>query len=232
MTFTNITNRIYFLADTNSVAFPIADLTASANAALNHVSSLILMSDLRWRWDDSNQTDLPIATAALVANQQDYSISSTHLIIERIEVKDSDGNWHLLNPIDQSELKRDKFQAMGEYQETSGIPAEYDLIGESIFLYPKPNYSQAASLKVYYARGPHEFSTTDTTEEPGFNSLFHDLIPLTVSYEYVFNKRNNPQRAQWLLTEVQKGEDAIQKFYGKRFNDKRPRFTLSTDSNK
>ena len=82
MTFTDIKNRIYYLTGTTSSSFSDANLTLMANAALNHIASLVLMADLRWRWDDSNQTDLPIATAALVINQQDYSIASTHLIIE------------------------------------------------------------------------------------------------------------------------------------------------------
>lgn len=232
MTFTQIIARINFLADTNSVALPIADLTSMANRANEHVASLILMSDLRWRWDDSNQTDLPIATAALVANQQDYSIDSAHLIIERIEILDESSNRHLLKPIDQSLLKKDRKSAMSEYRETAGTPVEYDLVGNSVFLYPKPDYSQAASLIIHFARGTHDFATTDTTAVPGFNSLFHDLIPLLVAYEYVSTKRDDQARASYLLVEIQKKEKALQDFHAKRQNDVEPRFTISIDGNK
>lgn len=227
MTFTEIKNRIYFLTGTDSNSFPVADLTSMVNRASEYVSSLILMADLRWRWDDSNQTDLPIATAALVASQQDYSISTAHLILERIEVKDENGNWHLLTPFDQSRLKGDRKRALDEYLKTAGLPREYDVVGNSIFLYPKPSYSQAASLKIHFARGPVAFTTADDTETPGFNTLFHDLLPLKVSYEY--SALYHLDRANFLLAKVQKGEEAIQDFYAKRQTDARPRLTVSQE---
>lgn len=245
MTISDIVNRIYFLTGTSgdtsaSVkgSYPNADVLLAVNSALRNVSSKILMSDLRWRWDDSNQTDLPIATAALVTDQQDYSISTTQLLIERVEIKDESGNWHLLKPIDQSLLKDDREKAMTEYRETAGTPVEYDLVGESIFLYPKPDYSQAASLKIHFARGPVEYAdsdiwtdyTLDGTQTPGFNTLFHDLIALWPAYEYC--QQFHRERANWLFAEIQQMEKILIEFYTKRNNDVRPRFTISLDSNK
>jgi len=245
MTITEICKRIYFLTGTTgdtsaSVkgSFTNADLLISINKAYNRVASLIMMSDHRWRWDDSNQTDLPIATAALVANQQDYSISSTHLIIERVEVKDEDGNWHLLTHIDQSAFKGYKKEAMSEHSETAGTPTEYDLIGDSIFLYPKPSYSQAASLKIYYARGPSEFTDAQIwtsyalagTKVPGFNTLFHDLISYLVAYDYcsIFHK----ERAGYTLAQIQGMEKELKDFYGQRLNDGVKGMRVSFESNK
>src|SRR3990167_10070724 len=40
-----------------------------------------------WEWDDTNLTDLPIATTTLVASQQDYALPSTAQKILRVEVK-------------------------------------------------------------------------------------------------------------------------------------------------
>lgn len=245
MTITDIVKKVYWLTgttgDTSAAikgSYSNADLLIGINNIVNRISSLILMSDHRWRWDDSNQTDLPIATAALVANQQDYSISSSHLIIERIEVKDTNGNWRLLTPIDQSALKGYNKDAMSEYQETAGTPEEYDLIGDSIFLYPKPSYSQVASLKIYFARGPSEFTDAqiwtsyalDGTKVPGFNTLFHDLIPLLVAYEYcsIYHR----ERAGFLYVQVQQREKALQDFYTQRLNDGVKGMRVSLESNK
>ena len=251
MTITEIVKRVYFLTNTSgdtsaSVkgSFPNADLLISINKAVNYVAAIVLMADKRWRWDDSNQTDLPIGTAALVANQQDYSISSTHLIIERVEIKDADGNWHLLDHIDQSALKGYDKEAMSEHQETAGTPTEYDLIGDSIFLYPKPSYSQAASLKIYYGRGPSEFTDAqiwtnyalDGTKTPGFNTLFHDLIPLIVSYEYcsIFHT----ERVGAILALIQGNNvfpgvlPLLEKFQGQRLNDGIRGMRVSLESNK
>lgn len=203
------------------------------NEAYDHVTSLILQSDSRWQYDDTNQTDLPIATTDLVSGQKDYGLSTSHLTIDRVEVKDSAGNWHALSQIDQQELKRDKSIALSEYQETNGVPEEYDVIGTSVFLYPTPNYLQSASLKIYFTRGPASFTSNEVstgTKNPGFNSLFHELIPLWVSYNYAVE--NGLQSANGFFAAIQRLETSLSDFYGLRNRDFRSHLSVSSDSNK
>lgn len=230
MDFSAIKSRTYFLAQTNANAYPVADLVRSANAANERVCALVNRHDRRWQFDSTEQTDLPIATATITSGQQDYSLETSHLTIDRVEVKDSGGNWHRLKPIDQQELKRDKEVALTEYQETTGLPQEYDVIGNSIFLYPVPNYTQAASLKAYFTRGPVAFVTSDTTRTPGFNSLFHDLIPLWCAYDYAVANGNDNTNV--LLNTIVMKEEELEKFYAHRDRDIRPRLSVSIDSNK
>jgi hypothetical protein len=233
MTAADIKNKIYYLTKTNSTSFPAADILIAINNAYERVGQLILRADAKWQWDDTNQTDLPNATTDLVSGQQDYSLTSTHLTIDRVEIKDAGGNWHLLTQIDQQELKRDRCVALGAYQSTSGTPNEYDLIGSSVFLYPKPNYNSTAGLKIYFTRGPALYTSGELstgTKQPGFNSLFHDLIPLHVSYEYAL--ANGQNMANGLLTLIQQKEQALNDFYGLRNRDKREGFRITTDSNK
>ena len=197
------------------------------NAAYDRVVSLINQADAKWQWDDDNESDLPNAVAALASGQQDYSLSTTHLSIDRVEIKDSSGNWHFLSQIDRSEIK----VALAEYQKNNGIPNEYDIVGSSIFLYPAPNFTQASSLKVYFTRGGALFTAAEVTagtKSPGFVSLFHDLIPLWVSYNYAIVKL--PKIAPGLLIEIQRKESELVAFYGERNRDKRPRFTVSTSA--
>lgn len=230
MTFTDIKNRVYFLTSANSTDYPIADLTLAANRALEKVVALINQSDMRWQFDDTNQTDLPIATATITSGQQDYSLATTHLTIDRIEVKNTAGNWHVLSQIDQQAFKGEDQIALAEYKETSGIPEEYDILGSSIFLYPTPNFTQAASLKVYFTRGPVAFTTADAAETPGFNTLFHDLIPLYVAKDYAVakGKKNLPV----IYSEIDKLEKSIEKFYQLRNRDFRGRIIPTMESNK
>jgi hypothetical protein len=200
----------------------------STNDAVNRVSSLILKNDSRWQFDSTEQTDLPIATATLTSAQQDYSLDVSHLTIDRVEVKDSSGNWHLLNPIDQQELKRDRAVPLSDYKSTNGLPEEYDLTGNSIFLYPAPNYTQAASLKVYFTRKPVAFTTTDTTKTPGFNPLFHDLIPLWVAYDYkLANAHEDTER---FYGQIVTKERELEQYYGLRNRDVRPRLTTISNN--
>ena len=87
MTLDQLRSDIDFLLNTTSYAD--ADRVRNINARLDDVVSLILQSDGRWEWDDSNNTTLPIGTTTLVNNQQDYSIAgATFLDGIRVEAKD------------------------------------------------------------------------------------------------------------------------------------------------
>lgn len=230
MDFSAIKNKVYFLTHTNSSSFPTSDLVQSANNAVERVSGLILKNDSRWQFDSTEQTDIPIATTTITSGQKDYSLETSHLTVDRVEVKDSGGVWHVVSPIDQTELKRDKKTPVSSYKSTNGIPEEYDLIGNSILLYPTPNYTQAASLKIYFTRGPVAFTTSSTTATPGFNSLFHDLIPLWVAYDYAL--ANSLDNINKFLEQILIREKELEQFYGLRNRDFRARLTVSTDSNK
>jgi hypothetical protein len=193
----------------------------SVNNALNRVASLILQADGRWQWDDDNQTDLPIATTTITTSQQDYSIAVTHLKIQRVEIKGNGGTYFTkLDPIDSSD---------GQFiinNVLTGPPQYYDIVGDSVFLYPIPNYTQAASLKIYFQRGPAEFTSAEVTtgtKKPGFNSLYHDLVSLWASYDYAFS--NGLENANAIFTEIQRKEDQIVKDYSRRNKDDPSRIT-------
>ncbi len=209
---------MYFLTGGNSTSFPDAQVIVEANNALDRVSSLIMQADGRWQWDDQNQTDLPIATTTLTASQQDYTLAVTHNQIVRAEVKDnaSTPTWHKLTPIDQADVFD---QSLTSFMSTVGLPTYYDKIGNSFFLYPAPSYTQAASLKVWFKRPPSYFLTSDTTKSPGFNSLYHELIPLWVAYNFaVANGKGN---ANALMEQIQLKEDALKEDYALRDKDDR-----------
>ena len=87
MTIADIQNSVYFRTGTNSSSFLAADMLIFLNAAYDRVVSLINQADAKWQWDDDNESDLPNAVAALASGQQDYSLSTTHLSIERCVVE-------------------------------------------------------------------------------------------------------------------------------------------------
>ncbi len=224
MTITDCINKAYFLTKTNATSFPAANMLLAINNAYNRVISIILQADGRWQWDDNNQTDFPVATAALVADQNDYQLSTTHLKILDVHLKDSGGLWRKLKPIDSSDYTETPIE---QVYSTTGVPVEYDALGSSVVLYPTPNFSQSASLKIYYQRGPAEFTSdevTTGTKVPGFSSLYHDLIPLWVAYDYAL--ANGGQNINVLLAEIQRKEAAIVADYARRHKDERKRLTM------
>lgn len=182
MTFTEIQAEARRIAKAKGNTYSIDDLTSSANRALERVTSLIRDAEGRWQWDDSNNTDFPSAVHTITSGQQDYELDPTHYRIERVEIKDSVGTWTKLIPFDQKDVEG----TLTDFLSGTGLPQYYDKLGNSILLYPTPNYTQVSSLKVFYQRGPSYFTTTDTTKTPGFNPLFHQLVALWCAYDYAF----------------------------------------------
>jgi hypothetical protein len=176
MTKQTIDSRIRRLTKTNTTDYPVADITDDENVAYDRVVSLILRADAKWQWDDSNETDLPVGTTDIIENQDNYSLETTHIDIYKVLIQYPDGTWHTLTPIDAiDERDRD----IGK----TGLPTKYDKLGTSILPLPIPNYSLTGALQLYFKRPPAYFTTSDTTKEPGFNQLYHDLIVLYPSYD-------------------------------------------------
>ena len=185
-----IVEDIDFMCDTDATRYTLAQKTRNINRWYDKAVSIILDSDGRWQFDDTNATDLPIATTNLVSAQQDYSIDTTFLRILRVEVLDQNGVWNKLQPIDQADIYA---QGMAEFLKTAGMPRYYDVQGQSIFLYPKPDngisVTLTAGLKVYFQRNVSYFVAGDTTKVPGFASLFHRFLSLGAARDWCVKKQ-------------------------------------------
>lgn len=192
----------------------LSTFTSLTNRALDSVVTKILESDDRWQFDDTNYTDYPIATTDIVLNQKDYVLSVDHIKITRVEIKDSNGNWTKLMPFDLV----DTTQARDEFMNGTGIPLYYDKIANSLFLYPQSNYSQSASLRVYFQREPDYFISTDTTKKAGFPNILHRIIPIKACYDYAVANTLTDKVAV-LQSEILKREIEIEKFFGRRNKD-------------
>ncbi len=237
MTYAQIQLLTYDYVKKNTTTLPVATLNLYTQPAEDRVAGLILKNDAKWQYDDQNQTTtFPIDTENLVINQQDYPLGTTYLSLDRVEVKDSAGNWHRLTQLDQQDLKRADSQSLTDYRKTPGLPLEYDVVGNSVFLYPAPNYSLTNGLKFYYTRGPLKFDYTTgkftdgtgaTASTPGFVALFHELIPLWASFNYA--TANGMTVAPSWMASIQRLEAELVEFYGQRNRDRRGRFTVSTN---
>lgn len=220
MTISDIVNSIYIKTKTNSTSYPAADMLIAINNAYERVASLILQADGRWQWDDTNfTTDFPIATTNLVLGQADYTLASTHLRILRVEVADSSGTFSKLEQFDPADKLTDSLTQLAT---ETGTPTTYDIIGASVVLYPKPNYNYTAGLKIYFQRGPSLFTSAEVTtgsKNPGFNSLYHDLIPLWVAYNYALD--NSQSTANGYMNEIIRKEESLKDDYSSRNKDQR-----------
>ena len=212
--------------DTGS--YPLADLVRNSNSWYRRVNSWIWNMTGKWEYDDENFTTLPIATTDLVNSQQDYSLPSTAQKVFRVEIKDINGDWYELHPIDQSDIKN---QAMSEFYETAGRPVYFDLIGNSILLYPKPDTTQitaTAGLNVYFSREINEFTTSSTSTEPGFNADFHRLISMGSALDRALSNGMN-DKITYLRQEINLMKEDLNHYYGSRNVVKRTNMRASDE---
>ena len=166
-------------AGITGTAATLAEFTNYVNLINRNTWVLIFRAYGGWQYDDGNQVDLPASTATLTSGQTSYALPTSALTVRGIEFKDQGGIWKQLRPITEEQI-RDR-NAMGEWNKTPGVPMYYQLVGQTVRIFPSANWTQADSFKVFYDRGSVSFLTTDTAETPGFASEFHDILPLGAS---------------------------------------------------
>lgn len=226
MTFTQIIAEARRLVKATTSSYLTGDIVVSANRAEERITQIIRDSQGRWQWDDSNNEDLPIATTGLFANQQDYELDLSHYRIERLELKGQNQiNFSIkLKPFDISDV-----HCMDVYNSgATGTPEYYDKIGNSLFLYPTPNYTQQTSLKIFYERGPDYFTDADTTKTPGFNPLFHRLVALWAAYDYALI--NQLAVAKGLADDIALQEAQLKDYYALRDRDEHIKLSVRRHS--
>jgi hypothetical protein len=158
--------------------------TQYINRALSEVSVIVLMSDGDWSFDDYNETTMPVGRTNLVSGQAQYALDTQHIVVDRVVVKDSNGDGHELEPLSLAEIDGDP----EEFLEEDGDPRYYVKRGSNIVLYPAPNYAATSGLVVYFRREMDAFASSDTTKTPGFNPAFHELVTLIAAAAYAEDK--------------------------------------------
>ena len=209
-----IVDDVYFLTGTNSTSFPIADLVRIANKVYNNLGLLAWKSDNQWDFDDSNKTDLPIATDDLVDDQEDYALPTTTFDIKGVDIKNSSGDWVKLKHKTQAEVSG----AMDEFYDTKGIPMYYFLEGSSIRIKPAADTSMITAsegLKIHMARDITEFTISSTTTTPGFPTALHQLFSHEIALEYA-GINGLSDKFEYLSAKVGEGRQAFIDYFSHR----------------
>ena len=194
--------------------------TAWANDVNREVWGLIFQAYGGWQYEDSNQTDLPIATATLTSAQTTYALPTGAYTVRHVEVKDESGSWNKLTPLTTEQIADSS--AISEFEDTNGAPTYYSIIGDTITLYPASDYTQASSLRIHFDRGSHDFASTDTTATPGFIAEFHGIIPVGASIRYWFSRPQGTDAYNKLTVEYEKMKKNIANYYALKFSEKFP----------
>jgi len=218
MTLADIKNRIYFYTNTDTTTYPAATMLLSINNAQDEVHSTILETQDGWRIDGG--TDFPIALTDLVADQADYSFPSDILKVHSVEVA-YDGYFYKAQPLTEN-------QATASFEEYSFSTANpfYQVMGNSIILYPTPTANKTEALKVIYDRSFTLFTSSDLTAgtlSPKFDRNFHDIIPLKCSLDWCIANAN-PKAGNFKAT-LDELYMKLRQHYGNKQKDKKHEFT-------
>lgn len=196
----------------------IKQITRACNRALKIIWSWIFEAYGGWQFDDSNNSDVPTATTALVASQAKYTLPLNAKTVRALEYKDENGTWHRLKAVTQEEIN--DWGSESEFYDTASQPLYYSVMHRLLKLYPAPNFSQTASLRLQFDRGVVVFASTDIQQQPGFDSEFHEAVADGASYYIAKDK--SLQNVQLLQDNWQQWENKIKLFYNKRFYDEFP----------
>lgn len=170
-----------------------------------------------WHFDDSNHTNLAIATTSLVDGQRGYTIPSMLYRLRKVEGMDSAGKYYTIEQMsDDSPVLRSERE-----QETAGIPTHYWMIGRVLKLYPKPDtamVTSAAGLRLHFDRKMDLFVVGDTSQEPGFDELLHPICYYGPCWEWgmVKNVPNVAQMCERMLGQWPGIREIADKFYSMR----------------
>lgn len=236
MTINDILNEVYALCDTDSTNYKPTDgasaletLGRRINIALEQVVGWILEADGTWQWDDSNYTDLPIGTQTLVEAQSAYSFSDKFLEIEEVQIKDINGDWQIIQPIDQKEYS--DTTPLSEDFGTDGMPEYYDKVSDdTIKLYPAPTATACtltSGLKIRFSRTASLYTYADIvtgTQVPGFASPYHVILAYMASIPFCMTYKKD--RVVAYQNEVARLKDGLIKLYSRREKDKRKVMTM------
>ena len=208
---------------TDSNAFLIADFTRWANRWYYKAVIEAMRSSSTWRFDDTNQTGnadddagRPVATSDLTNSQKAYSLPTGALKIRRVEVQDNGNNWSVVYPITEREIT----QSLSEFQETDGLPKYYILEGDRLRLYPAPATAQVTltnGLRIYFEREIDEFTTGDTTQEPGLPEPYHHILSVGAAYDFAVSKGLN--NVNFLKAEVDQLFVGLRKHFSDRHTE-------------
>jgi hypothetical protein len=203
--------------DTTQLAY----FTSLTNEATYNVVTEILASQDAWDFDDSNHGDYSIATAPMVAGQRDYGLPTDYKVlgIKRVDVTYDGSNYYPASHVDSSQFGQIGNTTTEDNNFSDTQPA-YDLKANSMWVYPLATSAQVAAgaaIRMEYIRATDAFTTADTTQEPGIDRVWHELVPLGASMKYAaFRNMENSRSLKILYDE---GIRNLRSYYSRKNRD-------------
>jgi len=203
---------IDFLCGTTSATYPTGDKERNINTAYHDVARLIWESDGSWNFVDSGDTSTPnLATLTMGHASASYTVPTTAIRIDQIEVKDANGDWTKLTYKSYEDL----YQSPEEYLSSAGLPINYALEGNEIRLFPPPHSASvtlSSGLAVRLDPEVTELRISASTTTPGIPSAFRKIVSYAAAIDF---SQDRKQIELW-MTHKARLERGLVRFYGHR----------------
>lgn len=241
MTLGDVATKVRFLTNTDTQSYTDAQMLIDINTWYQKVADMIFESQDDSDFDDMRNTNYPVQTTPMVANQRDYTIPVTEkmLKIKRVDVTYDGTNWYRATPFDTG-----NFTGGIAFNNSSQVDPNfdanfnkanprYDVAYNSAWLMPMPvaaDVSAGGKVRIEWFRNVTVFVTadytsvlTDSTVVPGFDAPFHGILYYGAAWEYAVAKQL-PQLAQ-IQQQLLDWENRIRIAYGKKQLDTQLRMT-------
>lgn len=210
-----IVQQVRSLARVDATQWPTWKIVNSTNNYLDKVTGYAIGADRRFKWDDTNHTELPEGKRNLTVNVTDYSFLTDeqgNTILTLIKVELYDGTYYTpLTPVDDSDEDE-------TFAQTSGTPTTYKKIADNVIrLNSIPEATVTNGLRFTFQRTPSYFAATDTTKTPGVAPILHRGFVIAGAYDAALTL--GLPNLQPLSVEMQKEEQFMKEYFGSRGMD-------------
>jgi hypothetical protein len=207
-------NFTRFLTNTNTTTYTNADLDASLNRYYHLIVNEILQSMDDWDF----QADY--ATTNLVASQQEYTVPTDLIKLKRVEVSYDGSNWYPCSPMDLNQRSGASDSTTINSDFSTSSPA-FDLMDNSLFLYPIPTANSTGGLKMWYEKEADELS--GDTDEPNFQKAYHKLLSFGAAKDWLtkyITKEGNSDKRNIISGDYKDLLESMKEFYNTKNQDR------------
>lgn len=232
MTLGDVATKARALTNTDITQYTDAQLLIDINIWYQKTVTMIFESQDDTDFDDARNTNYPVETTPMIANQRDYTIPITEkmLKIKRVDVSYDGVNYYRAMPLDTG-----AYPYGIKYNNASSVDTNldsnftkqapfYDVAYNSVWLYPMPiaaDVTAGGLVRVEWERNVTPFTSsdytsvlTDSTVVPGFDAPFHPIVAYGAAWEYAIS-RQMPQLAQ-IQQQLVDWETRLRQAYGRK----------------
>lgn len=190
-------------AGTNSATYPINDKVRNGNDALRQIGALIMRTAYGESFLDDNEADFYLTYTDLVSGEDNVQMAVDVFVLERVRVKDRNGNWQTLDQVSRRELSDEDLAQ-------TGVPTRFYRAGQSIVFDKTPDYGSTNGVELEFQKSVSQLFTASGNDDrvPGFNADYHRLVPLYMARDYT--AIYDPERHAVIVREIQERVAAMQ----------------------